>query len=254
MGLELWSFNALPAPSLCLLLSTTFTSEEVPLTRGGRNNYFNSGLTIRTWSNIQLNDWNPGRPDGPYFSIILISPCHTNLHQKPQTWCPVLALRIPIGRGDARVHPSPLRAAGCSPGGYWARDAQSPRDPHSGQLFTRVPVHSGSTLLHSAELVPHVSLRMSPWNNLNPIPGTTAVLGSHFAACSICAQSKSSTWQPAGLLQPLTIPKWPWSHIFTDFVTGLPDSEDNSVILTVVDRFSKMVHFHIILSLTAAPN
>lgn len=33
------------------------------------------------------------------------------------------------------------------------------------------------------------------------------------------------------------------SDISLDFVTGLPSSEDNPTILTVVDRYSKMVHF-----------
>lgn len=35
----------------------------------------------------------------------------------------------------------------------------------------------------------------------------------------------------------------PWSDISLDFVTGLPPSEGNTTILTVVDRFSKMVRF-----------
>ena len=34
----------------------------------------------------------------------------------------------------------------------------------------------------------------------------------------------------------------PWSHIALDFVSGLPWSEGISVILTVVDRFSKVAH------------
>ncbi|KAG5278113.1 hypothetical protein AALO_G00095330 [Alosa alosa] len=58
-------------------------------------------------------------------------------------------------------------------------------------------------------------------------------------ACSVCAQNKTSTQPPAGLLQPLQIPKRPWSHISLDFVTGLPPSDGNTTILTVVDRFSK---------------
>ena len=46
----------------------------------------------------------------------------------------------------------------------------------------------------------------------------------------------------SGLLKPLPIPRRPWSHIALDFVTGLPPSDGNTTILTVVDRFSKSVH------------
>ncbi len=58
-------------------------------------------------------------------------------------------------------------------------------------------------------------------------------------ACSVCAISKTSNRPPAGLLQPLSVPSRPWSHISLDFVTGLPPSQGNTVVLTVVDRFSK---------------
>lgn len=63
------------------------------------------------------------------------------------------------------------------------------------------------------------------------------------SACSVCSRSKSSHQLPAGLLHPLPIPSRPWSHIAVDFVTGLPISEGNTVIITIVDRFSKAVHF-----------
>ena len=63
------------------------------------------------------------------------------------------------------------------------------------------------------------------------------------AACDTCARSKHSNRPPAGLLRPLPVPHRPWSHIALDFVTGLPVSEGNTCILTVVDRFSKAVHF-----------
>ena len=63
------------------------------------------------------------------------------------------------------------------------------------------------------------------------------------AACTVCARSKASHRPPAGLLQPLPIPSRPWSHIGMDFVTGLPVSQGCDTILTVVDRFSKAVHF-----------
>ncbi|KAL0152827.1 hypothetical protein M9458_051867, partial [Cirrhinus mrigala] len=57
--------------------------------------------------------------------------------------------------------------------------------------------------------------------------------------CSICNMAKSPRQLPAGILQPLPIPRRPWSHIAVDFVTDLPSSNGNTTILTVVDRFSK---------------
>ncbi|KAI2648707.1 Transposon Tf2-6 polyprotein [Labeo rohita] len=57
--------------------------------------------------------------------------------------------------------------------------------------------------------------------------------------CSTCNMTKSPRQLPAGLLQPLPIPRRPWSHIAVDFVTDLPSSNSNTTILTVVDRFSK---------------
>ena len=62
-------------------------------------------------------------------------------------------------------------------------------------------------------------------------------------ACAVCAQNKTSNQPPIGLLQPLPIPSRPWSHIALDFVSGLPPSRGNTVVLTVVDRFSKAAHF-----------
>ncbi|KAI2645046.1 Transposon Tf2-9 polyprotein [Labeo rohita] len=57
--------------------------------------------------------------------------------------------------------------------------------------------------------------------------------------CTICNTSKTTHQLPAGLLQPLPIPKRPWSHIAVDFVTDLPPSQGHTTILSVVDRFSK---------------
>ncbi|KAI2646997.1 Transposon Ty3-I Gag-Pol polyprotein [Labeo rohita] len=65
----------------------------------------------------------------------------------------------------------------------------------------------------------------------------------YVASCPVCAQSKSSNSPPAGLLRPLPIPSHPWSHIALDFVSGLPSSAGNTVILTIIDRFSKAAHF-----------
>ena len=63
------------------------------------------------------------------------------------------------------------------------------------------------------------------------------------AGCAICARGKTLHRPPAGLLRPLSIPTRPWSHIALDLVTGLPESQGYTTILTIVDRFSKAVHF-----------
>ncbi|XP_070406069.1 uncharacterized protein [Nothobranchius furzeri] len=68
-------------------------------------------------------------------------------------------------------------------------------------------------------------------------------VAEYVAACPVCARHKTSRTRPSGLLLPLPVPTRPWSHISLDFVSGLPVSEGNTTILTVVDRFSKMVHF-----------
>uniref|UniRef100_A0A3P9M115 Gypsy retrotransposon integrase-like protein 1 n=1 Tax=Oryzias latipes TaxID=8090 RepID=A0A3P9M115_ORYLA len=65
----------------------------------------------------------------------------------------------------------------------------------------------------------------------------------YIAACTTCARSKTSNRPPSGLLQPLPVPSRPWSHIAVDFITGLPPSHGHSVILTVIDRFSKAAQF-----------
>ncbi|KAK3507946.1 hypothetical protein QTP70_005050 [Hemibagrus guttatus] len=58
-------------------------------------------------------------------------------------------------------------------------------------------------------------------------------------ACPTCAQSRTSRHLPEGLLEPLPIPRRPWSHLSVDFLTDLPDSGGFTAVMVVVDRFSK---------------
>ena len=74
-------------------------------------------------------------------------------------------------------------------------------------------------------------------------PGMREDVVNFVAACSVCTQAKVPHQSPQGLLQPLPIPHRPWSHIALDFITGLPPSHHHTIILTIVDRFSKAVHF-----------
>jgi hypothetical protein len=50
--------------------------------------------------------------------------------------------------------------------------------------------------------------------------------------------------RPAGLLQPLKVPKWKWEEIGMDFIVGLPCTHDGcDSIWVIVDRLTKVAHF-----------
>ena len=62
--------------------------------------------------------------------------------------------------------------------------------------------------------------------------------------CLICQQVKAEHKKPLGLLMPLSIPEWKWSHITIDFVIGLPrSSQGHDAIWVVVDQLTKPAHF-----------
>ncbi|PNY04552.1 hypothetical protein L195_g000976 [Trifolium pratense] len=74
------------------------------------------------------------------------------------------------------------------------------------------------------------------WDNMNKEAQT------FIRQCVICQQTKYSSHKPNGLLQPLPLPNNVWEDISMDFVTGLPLSKGFTVIMVVVDRFSKGIH------------
>lgn len=62
-------------------------------------------------------------------------------------------------------------------------------------------------------------------------------------ACLVCQRNKTEQLQPAGLLQSLPVLSAVWADIAMDFIEGLPRVHGKTVILIVVDRFSKFAHF-----------
>lgn len=59
----------------------------------------------------------------------------------------------------------------------------------------------------------------------------------------VCQRNKNETVAPPSLLQPLPLPDKVWEEISMDFVHGLPTSQEKTVIMVVVDWFSKFAHF-----------
>lgn len=75
-------------------------------------------------------------------------------------------------------------------------------------------------------------------------PALRSSMASYCKQCPTCARFKVPPVKPGGLLHPLPIPSHPWEDISRDLVTDLPVAKrKHSIILTVVDRFSKMAHF-----------
>jgi len=116
---------------------------------------------------------------------------------------------------------------------------------HGRRIF--VPDHGD--LRHQALLLAHSAGHEGVQKTLHRlraefyIPGDRSLVQDWVRSCSTCQRNKTQALQPAGLLQPLDVPSQVWADISIDFIEGLPKVGGKSVILTVVDRFSKYAHF-----------
>lgn len=68
-------------------------------------------------------------------------------------------------------------------------------------------------------------------------------LKRHIKECEVCQRVNSETIAPAKLLQPFSIPSKPWEEVSMDFMVGLPKSQGFDVIMVVMYRLTKYVHF-----------
>lgn len=75
------------------------------------------------------------------------------------------------------------------------------------------------------------------------IPGDRRLVLEFVRNCEVCQRNKTEHLRPGGLLQPLDIPSAVWADVAMDFIEALPRVNGKTVILTVVDRFSKYAHF-----------
>jgi len=73
--------------------------------------------------------------------------------------------------------------------------------------------------------------------------GMKSDVKNHIKCCEVCQRIKVDTKKTTRLLQLLPIPENPWLDICMDFIEGLPKSQGFEVILVVVDRLTKYVHF-----------
>jgi hypothetical protein len=55
-------------------------------------------------------------------------------------------------------------------------------------------------------------------------------IAQYVAECDTCQRVKASHLKVAGTLQPLPIPSWKWEDISMDFIVGLPNTSQNTIL------------------------
>lgn len=73
-------------------------------------------------------------------------------------------------------------------------------------------------------------------------PGIKNDVCNFVLACVDCQQTKYNHRKSSGLLCPLPVPAWTWEDLSLDFIGGLPAFRGHTMVLVVVDRFSKGIH------------
>lgn len=100
-------------------------------------------------------------------------------------------------------------------------------------------------VFHSSAIGGHLGSQAT-YKRVNEVfhwAGLKTAVESFIKQCAVCQQAKHELCKPPGLLNPLPIPSGPWSDVSMDFIEALPKVIGYSVILVVVDRFTKYAHF-----------
>ncbi|KAK3527495.1 hypothetical protein QTP86_023021, partial [Hemibagrus guttatus] len=149
---------------------------------------------------------------------------------QPELFLPATALLAPV-RWDLlgeirRVHAEEPPPADCPPCRLFV---PSQFRPQVMRWVHEVPSSGHPGTRRSAQLVS----RRFWW------PSLGSDVEDFVRQCATCAQARTSRQCPEGLLEPLPVPRRPWSHLSMDFLTDLPDSGGFTMIMVVLDRFSK---------------
>lgn len=114
-----------------------------------------------------------------------------------------------------------------------------------GKVFVPEDSHLWPQLLAAVHEAGHegVQKSLTRWHSTFYSPRAPRRMKEFVRGCATCQRNKTEHLHPAGLLQPLLVPLMVWSDISMDFVEGFSRIGGKSVVLTVVDRFSKMAHF-----------
>jgi hypothetical protein len=116
---------------------------------------------------------------------------------------------------------------------------------HDGRIFMPASSKLWPVVLEHAHGMGHegVQKTLTRLRSFFFTPGDNKLVRNFIRGCSVCQGNKTEHLHPVGLLQPLTVPDAVWTDIAMDFIEGFPKVGGNSVVLTVVDRFSKYDHF-----------
>jgi hypothetical protein len=72
-------------------------------------------------------------------------------------------------------------------------------------------------------------------------------VAEYIAFCDTCQRVKEEHQRPAGLLQPLKVPKWKWEEIGMDFIMGSPRNQRvYDSIWVIVDQLTKLAELYIL--------
>ncbi|KAJ9519795.1 hypothetical protein QJQ45_013511 [Haematococcus lacustris] len=86
-------------------------------------------------------------------------------------------------------------------------------------------------------------------------PQMEQTVREYVRTCDQCQRNKATNQVPPGLLQPLPIPNRNWQHVSMDFIGPLPPtSHGYDMVVTVVDKLSKMLHLIPTTATATAPD